>query len=208
MFRKLLQYKYYALLSLFLPFTKNMSFPLLLERYLFQVRYKSIINITLQVHYYKVSFVPSLGSDTRVNRKLTLLFSDLKGTLPPRQQRRHLLARLLKTTCCLPCPDLPKHSGRRPRKDQSSRRQSQRTTRTRRANCFVGYSPDIRSTLNTGLCVFRIIVKCLAEGHLVSLGPSSVLPMTATHRCLHLEWCITQRDWIAIIESSRLQRLL
>ncbi|GFV43011.1 transposable element Tcb2 transposase [Trichonephila clavipes] len=43
----------------------------------------------------------------------------------------------------------------------------------------------------------RTIAWCLAEGHLVSRRPLRVLPMTPTHRRLHLEWCLARRDWTA-----------
>ncbi|GFW25812.1 zinc finger BED domain-containing protein 5 [Trichonephila clavipes] len=43
----------------------------------------------------------------------------------------------------------------------------------------------------------RTIRRCLAEGHLGSLSPLRVLPLTPTHRCLCLEWCRARGNWTA-----------
>ncbi|GFT97039.1 transposable element Tcb2 transposase [Trichonephila clavipes] len=43
----------------------------------------------------------------------------------------------------------------------------------------------------------RTIRRRLAEGHLASRRPLRVLPLTPTHRRLHLEWCLARENWIA-----------
>ncbi|GFY24433.1 transposable element Tcb2 transposase [Trichonephila clavipes] len=40
-------------------------------------------------------------------------------------------------------------------------------------------------------------ISCLAEGHIGSWRPLRVLPLTPTHRRLHLEWCRTPGNWTA-----------
>ncbi|GFU66739.1 transposable element Tcb2 transposase [Trichonephila clavipes] len=44
----------------------------------------------------------------------------------------------------------------------------------------------------------RTIRKCLAERHLRSRCPLRLLPLTPTHRCLHLEWSHAQGNWTAV----------
>ncbi|GFV19371.1 HTH_Tnp_Tc3_2 domain-containing protein [Trichonephila clavipes] len=70
---------------------------------------------------------------------------------------------------------------RKPSKDQSSRRPSHHTARTRRANYLIGRCPNTGSTFTTAPCVFPNHRKHLAEGHLVSRGSLRVLPMTPTN---------------------------
>ncbi|GFW88621.1 transposable element Tcb2 transposase [Trichonephila clavipes] len=41
----------------------------------------------------------------------------------------------------------------------------------------------------------RNIRRRLAEGHLISRHPLRVLPLTPTHRRLHLEWCRARGNW-------------
>ncbi|GFW78848.1 transposable element Tcb2 transposase [Trichonephila clavipes] len=43
----------------------------------------------------------------------------------------------------------------------------------------------------------RTIRRRLAEGHLGSRHPLRVLPLTATHRRLRLEWCRARGNWTA-----------
>ncbi|GFS86897.1 transposable element Tcb2 transposase [Trichonephila clavipes] len=54
-------------------------------------------------------------------------------------------------------------------------------------------APSLRTPVSS--CA---IARHLAEGHLVSRCPLRVLPMTPTHRRLHLEWCRTRRDSTAM----------
>ncbi|GFV86189.1 transposable element Tcb2 transposase [Trichonephila clavipes] len=44
----------------------------------------------------------------------------------------------------------------------------------------------------------RTVRRCLAEGHLESLRPLRVLPLTPTHRRLRLEWCHARGNWTAV----------
>ncbi|GFY01220.1 transposable element Tcb2 transposase [Trichonephila clavipes] len=44
----------------------------------------------------------------------------------------------------------------------------------------------------------RTIRRRLAEGHLGSRRPLSVLPLTPTHRRLRLEWCRARGNWTAV----------
>ncbi|GFT98542.1 transposable element Tcb2 transposase [Trichonephila clavipes] len=44
----------------------------------------------------------------------------------------------------------------------------------------------------------RTIRMRLAEGHMGSRCPLSVLSLTPTHRRLHLEWCRARRNWTAV----------
>ncbi|PRD21260.1 UNVERIFIED_CONTAM: Transposable element Tcb2 transposase [Trichonephila clavipes] len=43
----------------------------------------------------------------------------------------------------------------------------------------------------------RTIQRYMAEGHLGSRRPLQVLPLTPTHRRLHLEWCYARGNWTA-----------
>ncbi|GFW76603.1 transposable element Tcb2 transposase [Trichonephila clavipes] len=43
----------------------------------------------------------------------------------------------------------------------------------------------------------RIIESFLCEGHLGSRCPLHELPLTSTHRRLHLEWCRARGNWTA-----------
>ncbi|GFX74155.1 transposable element Tcb2 transposase [Trichonephila clavipes] len=43
----------------------------------------------------------------------------------------------------------------------------------------------------------RTIRRRLVEGHLGSLRPSRVLPLTPANRCLRLEWCHARGNWTA-----------
>ncbi|GFW70788.1 HTH_Tnp_Tc3_2 domain-containing protein [Trichonephila clavipes] len=43
----------------------------------------------------------------------------------------------------------------------------------------------------------QTIQRRLAEGHLGSRCPLRALPLTPTHRSLHLEWCRNRRNWTA-----------
>ncbi|GFU80762.1 transposable element Tcb2 transposase [Trichonephila clavipes] len=43
----------------------------------------------------------------------------------------------------------------------------------------------------------RTIRRRLAEGHMGSWRPLRVLPLTSTHRHLHLEWCCARGNWTA-----------
>ncbi|GFX98484.1 transposable element Tcb2 transposase [Trichonephila clavipes] len=68
---------------------------------------------------------------------------------------------------------------------------------TRTANYFIGRYPDTGSIFARVLVSFRTIRRRLAEGHLGSLRPLRVLPLTPTHRSLRLEWCRARRNWTA-----------
>ncbi|GFX21724.1 transposable element Tcb2 transposase [Trichonephila clavipes] len=48
----------------------------------------------------------------------------------------------------------------------------------------------------------RTIRRRLAEGHLGLQCPLRVLPVTPTHRRLHLEWCRAQGKWNQVIFSD------
>ncbi|GFX76910.1 uncharacterized protein TNCV_3279451 [Trichonephila clavipes] len=77
---------------------------------------------------------------------------------------------------------------RTPSTDQSSRRPSHHTKRTRIDNCLIGRCPDTSSIFTTRAPVSsRTIASRLSEGHLVSQRPLRVLPMIPTHRHLHLD---------------------
>ncbi|GFU53392.1 uncharacterized protein TNCV_4421701 [Trichonephila clavipes] len=71
--------------------------------------------------------------------------------------------------------------------DQSSRRPPHHKKCTRTANCFIGRHSGTGSSISRGPCVFSNHTKRPAEGHLGSLRPSRVLPLTLTHRRLRLE---------------------
>ncbi|GFT17982.1 transposable element Tcb2 transposase [Trichonephila clavipes] len=53
-------------------------------------------------------------------------------------------------------------------------------------------APSIGAPVST-----RTIRRRLAEGHLGSLRPLRVLPLTPTHRRLRLEWCNARGNWTA-----------
>ncbi|GFW32489.1 lig_chan-Glu_bd domain-containing protein [Trichonephila clavipes] len=56
---------------------------------------------------------------------------------------------------------------------------------------------------------FRTIRRRLAEGHLRSRRPLRVLPLTPTHRRLHLEWCRARETRRLIqIQSQQVTRLV
>ncbi|GFX87814.1 uncharacterized protein TNCV_2190901 [Trichonephila clavipes] len=64
--------------------------------------------------------------------------------------------------------------------DQSSRRPQHREKCTRTANCFIDRHPGTGSTFTRDPASYRIIQRCLAEGHLGSRRPL---------RVLNLQWC-------------------
>ncbi|GFV82152.1 uncharacterized protein TNCV_2790501 [Trichonephila clavipes] len=79
----------------------------------------------------------------------------------------------------------------------SSRRPSHRKKCTRTANCFIGRHSGTGSTFIRGPVSSRTIRRRLVEGHLGSLRPLRVLPLTSTHRRLRLEWCYARGNWTA-----------
>ncbi|GFV72054.1 transposable element Tcb2 transposase [Trichonephila clavipes] len=60
--------------------------------------------------------------------------------------------------------------------------------------CFLtkNASPSVGASVSS-----RTIRRHLAEEHLGSWCPLCVLPLTNTHRRLHLEWCCTRGNWTA-----------
>ncbi|GFV16629.1 transposable element Tcb2 transposase [Trichonephila clavipes] len=64
------------------------------------------------------------------------------------------------------------------------------------ANCVIGRQRGTALSLGAPESS-RTILRRLAEGHLRSRCPLRVLPLTLTHRCLHLQWCRARRNWTA-----------
>ncbi|GFX83525.1 transposable element Tcb2 transposase [Trichonephila clavipes] len=64
---------------------------------------------------------------------------------------------------------------------------------TRTANCFIVHHPGTGSTFIRGPCVFSRE----RDHDLRSWRPLRVLPLTPTHRRLHLEWCHARGNWTA-----------
>ncbi|GFX53779.1 transposable element Tcb1 transposase [Trichonephila clavipes] len=67
--------------------------------------------------------------------------------------------------------------------------------RRRRGRSFE--TPRTGSTFTRGPVSSRTIRSCLAKGHLRSVCPLRVLPLTPTHRSLRLEWICTRRNYAA-----------
>ncbi|GFS62151.1 uncharacterized protein TNCV_476991 [Trichonephila clavipes] len=86
---------------------------------------------------------------------------------------------------------------RTPWTDRSLRRPPHRKKCMRTAHCFIGRHPGTGSSFIRCPVSSRTI-QCLAEGHLGSRRPLRVLPLTPTHRRLHLEWCHTRGNWTAV----------
>ncbi|GFV94869.1 transposable element Tcb2 transposase [Trichonephila clavipes] len=64
----------------------------------------------------------------------------------------------------------------------------------RAANCFISRHPGTGSTFSRAQVPSQTIRMRLAEGHLASRRPLSVLP---THRSLRLKWCHSRGNWTA-----------
>ncbi|PRD21645.1 UNVERIFIED_CONTAM: Transposable element Tcb2 transposase [Trichonephila clavipes] len=81
--------------------------------------------------------------------------------------------------------------------DHSSGRPPHRKKGTRTAICFIGRHPGTGSTFTRAPVSSRTIRRCLTEEHLGLLLPLCVLPLTPTHRRLHLKWCRARGNWTA-----------
>ncbi|GFT71804.1 transposable element Tcb2 transposase [Trichonephila clavipes] len=80
---------------------------------------------------------------------------------------------------------------------------------SRRDDCYIVRNARIQSTASSAAIQAQVatplgapaskrtIRRCLAEGHLGSRRPLSVLPLRLTHRHLHLEWCRARGNWTA-----------
>ncbi|GFX85023.1 transposable element Tcb2 transposase [Trichonephila clavipes] len=84
---------------------------------------------------------------------------------------------------------------RMPSTDQSSRRPPHRKKCTLTANCFTDHHPDTVAPSLGAPVSSRTIQRSLAEGHLGSQCTLRVLPLTPSHRRLHLEWCCPRGNW-------------